>query len=178
MHKKSLQKTSGFSIWLLPDDRTDNIFNNVILRLSEKFSTPLFTPHLTLSGTPEDSDPGRLQSIIDRIADVRPVFSVYTNKLVCGTPPFRRFYVHIEPVAELLSLAAECNELLNGSYSGKDNFHFSLMYGFTDCERIQNYIREADIMIPKGLHIQKIAVMDITGLPWEWKIIYSRNLLT
>jgi hypothetical protein len=172
------RKTSGLSIWLLPDAHTHSTFKNVIRHLSDTFSAPLFEPHITLSGTPDYSEKDMLISVIDQLAAQRSAFSVHTSDAVCGNPPFQRFYIPIDASIDIQSLSKECNKLVGRSFAKTENFHFSLMYGFNKCDEILQAFQSGELSLTDTLYIQSIALTDLTGLPNQWKIVYRRNLLT
>ena len=174
---ENFQETSGYSYWLLMDEYASNKLSSMIDHLAHSLSSPAFIPHITLSSVPESAQTDWLVNVLDSFASGHHSINVYTNELVCGDPPFQRFYISLEKSEELLALSESMDTHLGDGYSRKENFHASLYYGFNSCSKIRTGFKKMESDIPKELHIQSIALADINGLPERWKIVCKRDLL-
>ena len=173
-----LQATTGYSFWLLPDKYASGIILTLINRLSDSLSSPAFTPHITLSSTPDSVSQNRLKSILEAFAGENHSISVHTNKIVCGDPPFQRYYIALKPQDSFMTFSESMDSLLGGSYARRQNFHASIYYGFNSCEKMEEVYRRLDSEIPDKMYIQSIALVDINGLPDMWKIVHRKDLLS
>lgn len=174
---ENLQETSGYSYWLLTDKYASKKLSSIIDHLAHSLSAPTFIPHITLSSIPESAQTDRLVDVLDSFASGNHSINVYTKDMVCGDPPFQRFYISLEKSEELLALSESMDLHLGKGYARKENFHASLYYGFNSCSKIHAGLRKQGSEIPKELHIQSIALTDINGLPERWNIVYRRDLL-
>lgn len=171
-----LPESTGYSIWLLPDEMSSTLIQSAIRSLSEIFSSVSFLPHITLTGIPEGPSFSILKGFIKDLSESVKTFSVHTNEVICGRAPYQRFKLEVEDNLNLFKLSAECDKKFKGDYSKYGDFHFSLFYGFNRCEEIRDRFEKIDVNLPSKLYVQKIAVVKLDGPPEKWEMIYSRNL--
>ncbi|MDX1591236.1 MAG: hypothetical protein R3283_04700 [Balneolaceae bacterium] len=171
-----MQKTSGFSIWLLPDETSSNLLSAAIESLSKSLSSPLFLPHITLASVPSDSDSEILLDNLDQFASDRQELIVRAKDLICGKPPFQRYYLLLKESETLQQFSETMDSLLGGNYSRKTNYHISLYYGFESCDEIRVAYDHGNMDLPNEMYIQSIALVNIDGYPEEWEILGQRKL--
>lgn len=174
---KNLQETSGYSYWLLPDEYASKRLSSLIDHLAQFLSSPVFIPHITLSSVPESAQTDWLIDILDTFSSRAHSINVHTKDSVCGDPPFQRFYLSLKSSDELRAFSKSIDSQLGGDYARKENFHASLYYGFDSCSKIRSGYQKQHLDVPKDLYIQSMALVDINGLPDEWKIVYKKDLL-
>ncbi|WP_158278698.1 hypothetical protein [Rhodohalobacter mucosus] len=173
-----LKETTGYSYWLLPDEYAAQNLSSLINQMALRLSSPPFIPHITLSSVPESAAYERLADILDSFSSRNRTLNVYTKDLICGDPPFQRFYISVNKPEELLEYSESMDLLLGGKYGRKENFHASIYYGFNSCSKIKDQFSKLEMGIPEKLHIQSIALAEINGLPDRWKIVHKKNLLS
>jgi hypothetical protein len=172
-----MQTTSGYSFWLLPDRATSDILSTAIRHLSEKLISPEFIPHITLSSVNSGFDPQLLLSLMKQFSSENKSTSVHAKDILCGKPPFQSYYISLEESLQLLSYSKSMDQLLDGSYSRKENFHISLYYGNESCKKIGDQFDKMELEIPDKMYIQSIALVDNEGATEEWEILGSMELV-
>lgn len=112
------------SIWLVPAPADELFLSDVLSRLSTRFGTPRFAPHLTVRGD-TDTPVAALAEQVTRAAKAvrrfaQPVLAVETSEAF-----FRSFYARFEVSAPLAALKGALDP------DGLAEFmpHVSLLYG-------------------------------------------------
>ena len=160
----------------MPDPESTEKIHSIIVKLSDKFSTPPFIPHITLSSTPVMSLI-KIRSKVDLIAAKASSFQIGLNKPVCGEPPFQRFSSAAKPSNQLRDLSETYDKLFNGKCGKNTFFHLSLLYGQIPCSEINQTFKQMELNLPLHLCIQNIVITDTSGPVKDWKILHKVALL-
>ena len=123
-----MKRKKDFAIWIIPSGEIYEKYHNLIYHLSQKYSTPMFEPHITLLGHVIDSQVGAISKISRLSALTRP-FPLRLTSIGYSDEYFRCLFIKTRKsreLAELHSRAKEIFTLLN-----KRPFipHLSLVYG-------------------------------------------------
>jgi hypothetical protein len=112
------------SIWLMPAAADELFLSNLVSRLSNRFATPLFAPHLTVKGD-TDIPVAQLAGQMTRAAEAMRRFSLPVLGVETSEAFFRSFYARFEVSASLAALKAALDP------AGLAEFmpHVSLLYG-------------------------------------------------
>ncbi len=160
----------------MPDPDSAGKIQQIIRSLSEQFSTPCFTPHITLSSVPE-RPLSEIKAKIKQLAEGVSPFRVTTKNPECGEAPFQRFSFEVTPATYFLDLSNKSDYLFGGNFGKKEFFHLSLLYGYTSCADIKNYMKRLGEFHNYNLYIQSISLVYCHGSPQEWEIIHKVTLL-
>jgi hypothetical protein len=174
LSRKIAIENPGYVLWLMPDPASADKIQKIIHHLSDHFSSPCFAPHITLSSVPERP----LSEIKDKmklLAESVSSFQVTANKPECGEAPFQRFSSEVTPEKYFHDLSNKSDDLFGGDFGKKQFFHLSLLYGYTSCTDIKNYMKRLDDFYDHNLYIQSISLVYCQGPPQEWKIIHSEK---
>ncbi|MSP50742.1 MAG: hypothetical protein EXQ95_15625 [Alphaproteobacteria bacterium] len=121
-------KPEVYSVWLMPEAAWARELAAVVGDLAGRFSTPRFTPHLTLiGGRPFDRADlkGRVASALPGTAPIaQPVLDV-----VIGEAFFRSFYALFAAEGGLLDVKRRIDRAALGSDASEFMPHVSLLYG-------------------------------------------------
>lgn len=169
-----VSKKEKLVLWLMPDSDSREHFRTAIHKLSDKFLTPKFEPHITLGKVP-DKPIDFIKKSMKKLVEKEPSFKASLSPIVCGKPPFQRFASEVTPAGKFLDLSDKIDHLFNGSYGKKDFFHISFLYGYTACDKLIEFVSEADMLSHNHLYVQKISLVKIFGRPEEWQIIHTES---
>lgn len=122
-----IQCMEKYSIWIEPGGKIKENLSTIIKQLSEKFGTPIFTPHVTLLGGFEGEEDGTLNNMAQLQDIVRPYVINLTGKIKCEDVWSRAIIDLIEKndtVIQAFEIARKIFDIQTTSYVP----HASLMY--------------------------------------------------
>lgn len=112
------------SIWLMPADEDGALLAGIVSDLSQRFGTPLFTPHLTVKGDTDMPLPA-LSAAISQAASEVAAFSEAIAGIETSEAFFRSFYARFAIAPPLAALKQQ----LDGEATEPFMPHVSLLYG-------------------------------------------------
>jgi 2'-5' RNA ligase len=150
-----------YSLWLMPEGEPHRQFSDIIARLSERFGTPTFEPHVTLLGGLHGEERAIVSRISDIVRTMRPV-EIRTSTLHSQDDYFRQFFVQVETRARVKVLAGGRRER---PYSP----HVSLMYGNVRYQEREALLMEMGGEIVTEFQTKTLHVVDTAGTPERWR---------
>lgn len=165
------------SIWLMPNDSDLEFLQEIVHRLSARFGTPRFCPHLTLV-----EDMPRAQAELSALlAEHFIEDKVFTSAItaISGLPMFYRSlyaaFAAEDPLLELKSRSVRV--FAKGDVAGFMP-HISLAYGFGDEQRSQVSEHLGQELHGRQIEFNAIAVVaSAQTIPIEdWRIVYKQEL--
>lgn len=121
-------KTKGYSLWLMPNGHASRVLSGLIRKMSAKFATPSFEPHITLLGEvamPEAEVMQRTQQLAKK---QKPLTIILQSGVQIGDSYFNALYMKVKVTQSLMELhlrAKEIFEIELPLYTP----HLSLLYG-------------------------------------------------
>lgn len=112
------------SIWLMPSDEDGVLLAGIVSGLSQRFGTPLFTPHLTVRGDTDMPLPALAAAIAAAAREVA-AFSETVAGIETSETFFRSFYARFAIAPPLAALKQQ----LDGQATEIFMPHVSLLYG-------------------------------------------------
>ena len=112
------------SIWLMPASDDATLLSGIVSGLSQRFGTPLFTPHLTVRGD-SDTPLTALSAAIAEAAGRVAAFSEVVAGIETSDAFFRSFYARFAVVPPLAAL----KQRLDAHATEPFMPHVSLLYG-------------------------------------------------
>ena len=160
-------EATGFSLWLTPEGSAYERFGEIIARLSGRYGTPAFQPHVTLLG----ELPGPEDHVLERCGDLarhlRPL-ALRPAAVDHGDTYFHCVFVEIEPTPELRAARERALELLGG-HDVAFHPHLSLLYGDFSAREKEAVVADVarDMGSPfEARHVDVVATM---GAPESWR---------
>ncbi|MDZ7716348.1 MAG: 2'-5' RNA ligase family protein [Balneolaceae bacterium] len=163
-----------YSLWLRPQGDIAFSLKQRIEKLSEKYKSPTFEPHVTLLGGLESGETA-LSQLTDTLAGALQPFDLILTQADIGNTFYQSVFARIKKTEEILKARETAQKLFSVEADDKkDQFpHLSLMYGdFTreQKERVLNAMgREFHIRFT----VSSLLLVDTSGSPKEWKKIHS-----
>lgn len=159
---------STYSLWLQPHGDIAYRLQERIKKLSKKYGTPLFEPHITLLGGLKASET-ELLSLTNTLASSLKPFEVLLTKTGYTDRFYQSLFLYVKKSNTLMSARSLACRLFDCSESKKYVPHVSLLYGDisrNEKERILNIIgREHYLSCP----VKSLALIKSDGTPEAWK---------
>lgn len=155
------------SLWLIPPGGLAAELSGIIARLSDKFSTPRFQPHVTfisrLSGPADE-----MRSRTADLAACLPPFDVYLTTLGYTNDYFRALFIAVDQTQPLIEAQATARRVFKQSSDRPYQPHLSLLYG-----HLPNSIKEALIAeigrdFRRTFRVTHLYLVSSEGEPAEW----------
>lgn len=162
-----LPEIGGSVLWLEPDPSRASHFRKWIMRLSEKYNSPLFDPHITLSRI-HDLSPETVKLNLEKIAAQQSAFILNTFSAECREKPYQKIVVPVHENHSLHGLYTTIDEVFGENFSKREDPHLSLLYSNHPCSELREIMRQI-YFEPNELHIQYITLVNLDGTPETWK---------
>lgn len=161
-----------YSIWLMPSGEVRRKLGGLIARLSERYSTALFEPHVTLIGGLPEAD---VVSKASRLALLLSPHEVRLKGVEHRDEYYRCIYIRVEETEDV----ARAEEMARLVFGRRDNRpympHLSLMYG-----DFPAHVKEEIISGLGGLETsftpESIHLFSTLGEPAKWRRIREFSL--
>ncbi|SMO81818.1 2'-5' RNA ligase family protein [Fodinibius sediminis] len=164
-----MSASSVYSLWLQPSGDVAFRLQERINKMSEKYETPAFAPHITLLGGLELSET-ELISLTDTLAASLHPFEVTLTKAGYHDQFYQSLFIHVRNNKSLNAARDRACQLFDLEDNGYMP-HLSLLYGNlsqNEKERILNITgREFYITFP----VKSVVLMQTEGRPREWRKI-------
>lgn len=161
-----------YSVWLRPFGDIAFKLQQRIKKLSEKYDTPIFEPHVTLLGSLKKGKTEMIQ-LTDTLAGSLHPFELVLTKAGYLDTFFQSLFVHVKKSDELMNARNTAEKLFDYQVDKEFMPHLSLLYGDlnqNEKERILNVMgREFHIRFS----VNSLLLVNTTGLPKDWKKIQS-----
>ncbi|HKK45725.1 MAG TPA: 2'-5' RNA ligase family protein [Balneolaceae bacterium] len=167
-----MTKTATYSLWLEPSGDIAFRLEERIKKLSDKYGTPIFPPHVTLLGGLKYKE-AELTTLANTLASSLDPFELELTKAGYEDNFYRSLYIHVKATSHLKEIHKMACQLFEMNY--EDDFvpHLSLMYSELpqdQKERILNVLgREFHIHFP----VKSIVIMQTDGKPEQWKKVHT-----
>ncbi len=119
-------KAKGYSIWLMPQGEIYRYLSEIIFRLSKKYNSPYFEPHVTLLGGMEGSEKDILQKT-EKLARIIAPYEIRLTKIGFLDEYFRALFVKADKTRKVMN----ANRKAQGMFGFNSDYmpHLSLAYG-------------------------------------------------
>ena len=161
-----------WSVWLEPCSADTVRYRKLISKCCEKFSSPVFDPHVTLFGR-VGIEPESTFSFFDDLISNHTSFSVKTYRVTTGEPPWKSLYIQLEACEALLKLQEKINDLLKTLRHYTFDPHLSLAYG----DLIINQNEMDAIPLPESIRFSAVALVMTPDTIEIWKNIIKYSLV-
>ncbi len=160
--------TTGYALWLLPQVTDRQRLYEIIAKLSQRYGTPTFEPHLTLlSGIkmPENE----LTNAVSGFAKSLKPIQLLGKEFGTTEKFFQCFFLKVELNDMLLELRKEAHPLFGSDTNKSFLPHISLMYGYISKQDKDTLKREFSTLLPLQLTIDTMALWYIDEKMENWR---------
>ncbi len=167
-----MSASSVYSLWLQPNGDIAYQLQERIRKLSKKYNTPVFAPHVTLLGSLSASET-ELISLTRTLASSWHPIELVLTKAGYHDLFYQALFVHVKKNNALKEMRETACRLFDQSDTEPYVPHLSLLYGELsqkEKERILNIMgREFHIRF----WVNSIVLMQTEGPPQQWKKIHT-----
>jgi 2'-5' RNA ligase len=165
-------ETTGYHIFLEPDNSVREHVQGVITTLAEVFGGPVFTPHVTLlARIPGDSDEEIIQKA-ERLASLMEPFSISLAEVDSRSAYFQACFLKLVSEDQVITYHHHAKEIFDIDTLHPYTPHMSLFYGnLTDLEMVE--LRSA-INLPEEqlvFEVNKLHIYRTPGTVETWEKI-------
>lgn len=165
-----MSSLSVYSLWLEPNQDIAYRLQARINKMSQKYGTPVFAPHVTLLGGLKASRT-ELVSLTNILVSSLYPFEVTLTKAGYKNQFYQALFLKVKETKILNEVRERACRLFNRRDADEYHPHLSLLYGDisqNEKERILNITgREFYIRFP----VKSIVLMQTEGTPEQWKKI-------
>jgi len=157
-----------YSLWIIPDSKTKESLSKIINKLSKKYNSIVFEPHMTLLGVINCNEKTIIKGVKKLVKTVNP-FTLTLSKVSFSTTYFQSVFVRVKSTAKLMEVNLAAKKILK---IDNDMFipHISLLYGNYEM-KVREQIAE-QIKLPKmAFKAKEIGIVPIRQDPSEWKAL-------
>lgn len=166
-----MTKSATYSLWLEPSGQAAYELQERIKNLSEKYGTPLFSPHVTLLGGISATETKMIPIADTLVSSVEP-FELECTKAGYLDTFYQALFIHVKETNQLKALRQNACRLFDIEDQGYMP-HLSLLYGNLSQKQkeeiLNNIGREFYIRFP----VEKIVIMQTDGKPDKWRKVHA-----
>lgn len=167
-------RTSGYALWLKPENEVYDVLENIISRLAETYDAPYFEPHITVAG----SIPLSAEAIVEMMHHVRlqcEPMTLHLTETAVEDNYFRSLYVHIAPNEALLALRERCLTELRLEHKPYIP-HVSLLYKKLEESEKQKILEQVGSRFDLVFSPSSLYLMQTEGPVGQWKEVARVSL--
>jgi 2'-5' RNA ligase len=169
------QKSSQYSLWLMPSGEVRQRLGATILDLSREYSAPAFSPHVTLAGGilgPAREVAAKMKDLARRI----PPFTVRLTALEGLDEYFRCLFVKVATTHPLMTANKAAREVFNLEKQPAFMPHLSLLYGNLPCSVKERIITSPGGRLDLEFKATALHLYRIKGAPMGWRRVAGVGL--
>lgn len=165
----------GYALWLVPEEPMFSLLTDDICRLSHRYSTPLFEPHVTLlSGiTTEEHD--TLEKTASLANSLKPL-RLELDGVGYLDEYFRYVFIRVVPTAQVTQAHAAAKEAFGLQNKSPYMPHLSLVYGNLRTEEKKQITEDLGFEKGRIIEVRKLSLFRVSGAPHQWKCIEEFGL--
>ena len=171
----NLPEISGLIIYLLPAANPGQHYSGIIKKLAHRYQSYPFIPHITISRVP-DWEKDQLKKAVDDVAAAVPAFDLPVKAVHCGDHPYQKITIEVQKTEDLKIISDELDDVFGGAFSKREYPHLSLHYSTRPCDDFTEELEKLESELVSPIEIDKLALVELTGTPDRWQVIYSRKL--
>lgn len=169
-------KQNEFSILLVPKGKVYEELSSLITRLSNKYNTPNFEPHVTLIGGFDISKKDAISKTTELAKNLKS-YIIKINNPVYLHEYYKSLFLKVEKTKEVLEAHVLARKIFNDKRDYEYFPHLSLMYGNSS-----NNIKEKIISEIKQINLEfkanQIHLFSTAKGPKNWYKVKTYNLIS
>lgn len=167
-----MRNDATYSLWLEPSGKVGFRLQERIKKLSEKYDTPMFAPHVTLLGGLKASKT-ELISLVDTLAHTLQPFELTLTTVDRRSRYYQALFIHVEKTKALMSLRKTAERFFNTSNNEDYMPHLSLLYGDFSPQQKELMLNDAGREFYLNFSVKTLVLMQTNGSPKHWVKIYT-----
>ncbi|HKL18630.1 MAG TPA: 2'-5' RNA ligase family protein [Halalkalibaculum sp.] len=166
-----MASSDKYSLWLRPHGDIAFSIQQRINKLSDKYGTPSFEPHVTLLSGIRYGETELIQ-LTETLAGALSPFDLLLTKAGYRDKFYQSLFVHIKKSSELMNAYNTALQLFG--YEADEDFipHLSLMYGDISREEKERILSIMGREFHIRFEVHNLLLVNTEGKPDEWKKIH------
>lgn len=166
-----MSSSDKYSLWLRPFGDISFSIQQRIDKLSEKYDTPSFEPHVTLISGIRYGETELIQ-LTETLAGALKPFDLLLTNAGYRDKYYQSLFVHIKKSEELMNAYKTALRLFD--YEATEEYipHLSLMYGNLSQEEKERILSIMGREFHIRFKVQSLLLVNTEGKPHEWKKIH------
>jgi 2'-5' RNA ligase len=170
-----MEKSGEYSLWLIPRGRAYKKLARIIDRLSQKYGSPRFEPHVTVLGLLIGSE----EELVSKTAQLASGLDPY--EITLTSPGYTDTYFGC-----LFARVAETAEVMRANQTARGIFgretdppympHLSLIYGNLTAAEKEKIISEIGRELNTNFRADAVYIYSTAGKPESWRRIKKFSL--
>jgi 2'-5' RNA ligase len=165
-------KPSTYSLWLQPNGKAAHHLQERIKKLSRKYQTPVFSPHITLLGGLNESQT-KLISLVDTLAHTLHPFELMLTTVDHRNTFYQSLFVHVQETRQLMELHKMAVRFFGEPGDNHYMPHLSLLYGDLSVKEKGVILNNIGREFYKNIEIKSLVLMNTSGEPNQWLKIHT-----
>ena len=170
-----MTKTKEYSLWLIPSGVAYNRLEKVISELSQQYSTPYFTPHLTLLGGLTDAEAELIEKAKE-LSACTPALEFNLKTINFSANYFKAMFIRANKTTRLIKFNAKARKIFGSPRTTAYNPHISLMYGESNATIKRKVTIKIGNSFPLKFKINNFYLFDLNGEIKDWHPIKEFKL--
>lgn len=163
-----------YSLWLRPIGDIAFSLEQRITKLSKKYGTPVFKPHVTLLGSVEKGETELVQ-LTDTLAHSISPFEILMTTAGYDPTFYQSLYVKVDPGDELMAARRRAQKLFGLEIAEPYHPHLSLLYGDLEREEKERILNVMGREFHIRFSINSLLLIRTDGLPHNWEHIHTAD---
>jgi len=159
--------TNTYSLWLKPTGSIYQELAKIIKNLSNKYSAPIFEPHVTLIGGLIDSEDNIIKKILRFVNLVKPI-KIKLRRIGYLNEYYRCLFLIAEETESLMNANSKAREIFDRMHDTKFLPHLSLLYGNFDAKLKEEIIKSLRSEINIEFEAKSIYLVSTRNRPKDW----------
>jgi 2'-5' RNA ligase len=156
-----------YSLWLKPTGSIYQELAKIIENLSDKYSAPIFEPHVTLIGGLTDSENNIIKKTLRLVNLVKPI-KIKLTRIGYLNEYYRCIFLIAEETKSLMNMNLKAREIFGHKQDTKFLPHLSLLYGNFNSKLKEEIIRSLRDKIDIEFDARSMYLVYTGNKPKDW----------
>lgn len=157
------------------DEESTSRSRAIIDRLATTYQSVSFTPHITLSETPDWTDK-KIRLAIDKIANESQPLELKTTSVRCSSNPYQKLTHGIQTTDQLDTIHQKTDTYFEGDFAKKAYPHISYLYSRLNCSEVAHEIVSIQKDASQKIIANQFVLVDCKGTPADWRVLFRWKL--
>lgn len=166
-----MAESATYSLWLEPSGDVAYRLGEYIKKLSKRYDTPLFSPHVTLLGNLSSTET-ELIPFTNMLASSISPFDLKLTRAGFRNSYYQSLFIHVEESSRLKEVRERACRLFDNE-NNKFMPHLSLMYGDLPKEEKERILNLIGHEFELTFTAQSISLVRTSGKPPDWRRIHT-----
>jgi 2'-5' RNA ligase len=169
-------ESKKYALWLRPSGDVAFSLQQHIRKLSSRYGSPVFEPHVTLLSGLTGSEEELIQMTKLLASSLHP-FDVVLTRAGYRDTYFQSLFVHVQPGEELLRARDTAERLFDHEPDESFMPHLSLLYGDFRREEKERMLNSMGREFHMRFNVHSVLLIQTQGLPDGWTNSYSAEFI-